>query len=367
LNILNSAYSNVLDIIKEDLTLSYTLSGALMSAYFVGYTIGQVPWGIIADKYGSSKAMILSILGISLSTIFFSFSMNPWTAIITRLLSGLLGAGVFVPNVRLVSGWFSKDRGTVLGILSIGGSMGLITASWIAPLLTVYLGWRTTLIGFGVFGLIVTFSMSQLLKDPKNVKIGKGLKNISTPLKTKTFWILALGQFIRLGGYYTFIAWLPLLLREEFGFNLVTAGLAMSLFNIAGIFANPIGGILSDHFGERAILAVSFILMGLDIWGITGLVNGLLLYCVIFILGWFINFVRSPSFTIIPRLYSPEAAGSISGIQNTFASIGALILPLLLGYVKDMTDSYNSGWKILSILMFSGAILLSTIENSSTK
>jgi NNP family nitrate/nitrite transporter-like MFS transporter len=334
-----------------------------MSAYFVGYTIGQIPWGILADNYGSSKVMTLSILGISISTILFSFSFNPWMAIITRFLSGLLGAGVFVPNVRLVSGWFSKDRGTVLGVLSIGGSMGLVTASWIAPLLTVYLGWRITLVGFGIFGLIITLSMSQLLKDPKDTEIVNGLENISRPLKTRAFWILALGQFIRLGGYYTFIAWLPLLLREEFGFNLVTAGIAMSLFNIAGIFANPLGGLLSDHFGEISILAVSFIFMGLDIWGITGLIGGLFLYGVVFILGWFINFVRSPSFTIIPKLYSPEAAGGISGVHNTFASIGALILPLLLGYVKDITASYSWGWVILSFLMFFGAILLSTIKN----
>ena len=45
LSIMNSAYSYVLSSIKGELTLSYTESGALMSVYFLGYTVGQIPWG----------------------------------------------------------------------------------------------------------------------------------------------------------------------------------------------------------------------------------------------------------------------------------------------------------------------------------
>lgn len=43
LSILNSAYSTVLSLIKDELTLTYTLSGALMSSYFIGYMMGQIP------------------------------------------------------------------------------------------------------------------------------------------------------------------------------------------------------------------------------------------------------------------------------------------------------------------------------------
>jgi MFS family permease len=120
LNIMNAAYSNVLEYIKLELSLNYTQSGALMSAYFVGYAIGQIPWGFMADKFGSRRIMSISVLGVSLSTLLFGFSSNFKIAVITRFLSGLLGAGVFVPSVRLVSGWFKADeRGTALGILNL--------------------------------------------------------------------------------------------------------------------------------------------------------------------------------------------------------------------------------------------------------
>ncbi|MGQ9679571.1 MAG: hypothetical protein ACUVV4_02225 [Candidatus Bathyarchaeia archaeon] len=81
-----------------------------------------------------------------------------------------------------------------------------------------------------------------------------------------------------------------------------------------------------------------------------------LLYIIVFIIGWFINFVRSPMFTIIPRIYGASAAGKVSVAQNTFASLGTLTLPFMLGYAKDATGSYNIGWMILSMLLISGVV-----------
>jgi nitrate/nitrite transporter NarK len=354
LNILNSGYSTVLTLIKKELSLSYTMSGALMSAYFIGYTIGQIPWGLLADYYGSRKIMSSSILGISCATFLFGKSSVFWHAAITRFLSGLLGAGVFVPAVRLVSTWFpSENRGTALGILSIGGSLGLIVASWVTPYASIKLGWRATITIFGLLGIASSVSIYTALRDkPGQVSNPSLLQDISELAVTKSFWALALVQMVRLGSNYAFVAWLPLLLQEEFSLSIVAAGVAFSLFNISGMISNPIGGVFSDRFGERWMLAISFALLGLSAFSLTIIQGELALYGVIITLGWLINFVRSPSFAVIPKLYGVERAGKISGLQNTFASFGALILPLFLGYVRDKTASYWTGWTVLSTLLF---------------
>jgi MFS family permease len=166
LNILNTSYSIVLSLVKTDLTLSYTESGALTSIYFIGYALGQIPWGTMADKIGSKKVMISSVLGIAISTIIFSFATGFWTAALARLFAGLLGAGVFVPGVKLVSDWFPiEERGTALGILSIGGSLGLISSSTLSPRVATIIGWRTTIMGIGLLGLVSTMVMWLTLKD----------------------------------------------------------------------------------------------------------------------------------------------------------------------------------------------------------
>ncbi|MFA9495991.1 MAG: nitrate/nitrite transporter [Candidatus Bathyarchaeota archaeon] len=349
LSVMNAAYTNVLDAIKSDLALTYTWTGALMSAYFIGYTLGQIPWGVLSDRNGSRLTMSLSVLGVSLSTLLFGFSETVTMAVALRFLSGLLGAGIFVPGVKLVSSWFNSDeRGTALGILNIGGSTGMILASWFVPVLSADLGWNNGLKLTGGLGFVSAVLCFTLLKD--NVTERRTLNIRELPVDRREFWGLSLMQFIRLGSYYTFIAWMPLVLREDYGFSIVATSAAMSLLNLAGIFANPLGGWVSDRLDERRVLSGGFIMLAALIFTLALQPVGVLLYVLVFLLGWFLNFSRSPSFTIIPRLFGTDSAGSISGINNTFASFGAFALPLLLGYIRDYTRSYQVGWMMLSAL-----------------
>ncbi len=360
LNILNTSYSIVMALIKADLNLTYTMSGALTSVYFVGYAIGQVPWGGLADRIGSKRVMVASILGIAVSTILFGFAQGFWQAALARLVSGLLGAGVFVPGVRLVSGWFPpEERGTALGIFSIGASVGLISSSTLSPYIATLIGWRATIMGIGLLGLTLTAVMWVTLKDNEAEERTGGDGDLRDVLTDRSFWALGAIQMARLGANYVFIAWLPLLLQEEFGMSLIAAGAAFSLFNIAGMVANPLGGIISDRLGEKIVLLVSFAVLAVSSFAFTLVKGGLPMYLVILVMGWFINFVRSPSFALIPRLYGVERAGRVSGLQNTFASIGALVLPFLIGYIRDTTDSYWAGWIALALIL--GAVAVSAL------
>lgn len=362
LNLMNSAYSNVLETIKAEMGLSYTQSGALMSAYFVGYMLGQIPWGMLADSRGSRPTITLSVLGVSASTMLFGLSRTVAFAMASRFLSGLLGAGIFVPSVRLVSAWFnSEERGTALGVLNIGGSVGLVAASWAVPLISLDAGWRLTIRSAGAIGVAAGAAVWFLLRDrddPNN----RGLNLSSLPFRDRDFWLLAFTQFIRLGSYYTLIAWLPLVLKEEYGLSIVATSGALSLFNLAGMLANPLGGVVSDRVGKRSVLMASFALLGLDVLFFAGRLTGLWVYLAVLVLGWFINFVRSPSFTIISDVFGTEAAGSISGVHNTFASLGALVLPYTLGFIKDYTLSYRLGWLSVSLFMFIGVGLFSQVR-----
>lgn len=357
LSIMNAAYTNVLDSIKTDLTLTYTWTGALMSAYFVGYTIGQIPWGVLSDRYGSRTIMSLSVLGVSVSTLLFGFSETIIYAVAIRFMTGLLGAGIFVPGVKLVSSWFDSDeRGTALGILNIGGSAGLILASWVVPLLSMRIGWNLGLTITGAIGICSAIICYLLLKDRNTDSPPLNLKEL--PLNRKEFWYLSFMQFIRLGSYYTFIAWMPLVLREDYGFSVIATSTAMSILSFAGMLANPIGGMVSDKLDERRVIVGGFLILGVLVLILLTKPAGALLYTLVFLLGWFLNMTRSPSFTIISRLFGTEAAGSISGINNTFASFGAFALPLFLGYIRDYTQSYTIGWLVLATLSIFSSVLV---------
>lgn len=132
------------------------------------------------------------------------------------------------------------------------------------------------------------------------------------------------------------------------------------------MLSNPLGGVISDRVGERLMLFLTF--MGLAPAAI--LLNhsgsGSILYLTVLLIGWLVNFSRSPSFTIIPKLYGVESAGRVSGIHNTFASLGALALPFMLGYVRDVTSTYGLGLMIIPILMFLGALSAAFVKAPRT-
>jgi cyanate permease len=90
------------------------------------------------------------------------------------------------------------------------------------------------------------------------------------------------------------------------------------------------------------------------------------MYLSIIGIGWGINFIRSPHFAILPKLYGVQVAGQISGILNTFASAGALLLPLLLGAVRDITASYFIGWVLLALILLSAGISLFALKVSNS-
>jgi nitrate/nitrite transporter NarK len=362
LAIMNSAYSYVLGSIKGELLLSYTESGALMSAYFTGYMIGQLPWGVLADRFGSRRVMAVSVFGVSVATVLFGFGTDFLSLAFTRFLAGLLGAGVFVPSVRLIAGWYeTRERGTALGLLNVGGSIGLIVVTWVSPLLAMSYGWRLSLIIQGMTGVASSLLIWFFLSDGVKGRSISGSAVLSA-IRQRSFWVLAVAQFIRLGSYYTFLAWLPLMLREDYGLDVLLVGTAMSLFNLAGMLSNPAGGLLADVAGEKRVLMGCFLLLAVNVYTFTVLQGGTLILMASFILGWLINFVRSPAFTIIPRLFGAETSGSLSGLHNTFASLGALALPLMLGVVKDATSSYDIGWLTLSSLMIIGTALIAVIK-----
>jgi len=71
LSAVNTAYSAMLTIIMGDLNLNYTEGGLLTTAYFIGYALGQIPWGYLADRFKTGKVIALSTLGFSIFMLLF--------------------------------------------------------------------------------------------------------------------------------------------------------------------------------------------------------------------------------------------------------------------------------------------------------
>jgi MFS family permease len=122
--------------IAEDLSLSRTQVGWLLSAFFWSYAIVQVPSGWLTDRLGGRLTLTLYVLAWSLFTGWTGLAIGFVSLFVLRLGVGAGQAGAYPTAASLVSRWMPfSQRGTASSIIALGGRVG----GAMAPLLTAYL------------------------------------------------------------------------------------------------------------------------------------------------------------------------------------------------------------------------------------
>ncbi len=362
LGIVNSAYPPILPLIKEELGLTYTESGMFTTAYFIGYAIGQIPWGYMADRFGGGRAMAMSVLSTSIATTLSGTTTTGLEIVVWRLLAGLLGAGVFVPGVRVISEWFPPGRrGMAIGLFGAGTSVGGILAAVSSPLVAISYGWRWSIWLFSFLGLLSVPPMWMGLgvtAGGRN-REGKRLGSMRSVISKGSFWILGLDQLVRLGMLYALTTWVPTYLFETQGYSLIMASMSITIINVAGILASPVGGLISDRVGEVSVIAASLAALIPCLYALATMRNLVVVWASVALLGWLVNSTRGPMFAILPKLFGVDMVGVSTGYQNTLASTGAVILPFIVGSLRDYAASFEVGW--FSLMTFCGAGAIATL------
>ncbi len=128
--------SMLLVYIREDLGIDIERAGLLISAFFWGYALGQVPAGWLSDRFGARHMLALYILTWSLLTGLLGTAQSFWPAVLLLFGCGLAQAGAYPTAAGIVSKWVPfASRGRASGVISTGGRVGGVASQ----LLTAYL------------------------------------------------------------------------------------------------------------------------------------------------------------------------------------------------------------------------------------
>jgi len=358
----NTVLSPLLVLVKGSLNLDYSAAGFIIAAYSLGYSIGQIPWGYIADRFGS-KALALSLFGTGVTSFLFGTSTSFYEAAAWRIINGFASAGIFVPTIRIIVSHFAESRGTAVGVSSLGSSIATILSPTIFSIVATLYEWRYSVYLSSVPSFIASLFVWFRLR---NVAIKENLRSLPKDERnlfgSREFWVLGYGQFVRLGFHYVLVGWLPTFLFEARGFGFVIAASTVSVIGIISLLGNPLGGILADKLGHVKILVLSFVGLAVGGASLAFTTNQPLLWVIVVFLGVFVNTLRAPIFAILPDLFGIDRAGRATGYQNTFASLGSLLLPFIFGIVRDTTGSFFDGWIILAILVLAASYLMTTVK-----
>ena len=336
-----------LPLIREDLGMSFAQAGLLSAVSTLTYALGQIPAGVLADRFGPKRLFFLGILGSTLLSFNFGTLETYSGAIANQVVSGAFRALIFAPGLTLVASWFPSDRkATAMGVYVIGGVSGNILLSLVGPLLAGRFGWRPTFMAFALLGVCIAFVFLAWGKEkPTGSRHPVGMLDAFELFRYPIMWVCAGIQFIRFAVTTSFNFWLPSMLVSDRGLSLEAAGLITAMGALLTAAANPLGGYVSDRLRNPPLVIGASLAALACTSGLVVVVDSIpLLVLVIAVNSIFLQFYFGPLFSVPLEVLGPRVAGMSAGFSNMFANLGALTFAYALGVVKDAAGVFKWGF-----------------------
>lgn len=338
--------SGLLPILKEQLHLSASQASLLVAVPVIIGSLGRLPVGALADKFGGSRVTAIILLLSAAATLLLGFARTYDEYLLSAGLIGIAGTS-FASGISFVSRWFEPgEQGTALGIFG-AGNIGHSIAVFSVPLLIGVLGTSWTIWTFALVAALCAFILATFANDAwtdQNRQKGEGLIKIF--FGRGMSWVLSLLYFQTFGGFVTLAIYLPLLLLDVFHLTPADAGLRTAVFVLFATGMRPLGGWLSDLIGGGRVLALVFAgLVPCGFWlgshDLGYFTVGVLSAAVLVGLG------NGAVFKLVPD-YFPGNVGTVTGLVGAAGGMGGFFPPLVLGYARDHVGSYAPGFLALS-------------------
>ena len=369
-----SAISLFLPIIRQDLDLSFTQGGTISAITVFVYALMQIPAGFLADRYGLKKIFFFGVLGTTILTLMFGFITEYWQALFIQGTSGIFRAFLFAPGVALLASWFPPERrATAMALSLIGLFSGQLIISVTGASFVKYFNWRFPFFFFASIGILSSFVYLVFSKPSPSYSTAQkvGLKEVFDLFRHLFMWICGGVQYVRLAVMQSITFWLPSLLIDEKGLSLQVTGYLIALRAILTVPSNLLGGVVSDRLkNPPLVIGISLIILSITSVLIVIGNNMSLIITAIVINAMFIQFYFGPIFAAPVEVYGAHMTGTLTGFGNFFANLGAFSFIYLLGYLKDKTGLFESGFYAIGALCVVGivfTVLMDRLRKSMKK
>ncbi|VEF46786.1 major facilitator [Bacillus freudenreichii] len=357
-------------VIGEDLSLTKAQIGMLPAALFLGQSLVSLPAGLLADKIGSRKLlMMLAVcLGASFFLMTFTSSLIPLLLVV---VIGGIGYGASHPATnRGIMFWFpAEKRGTAMGIKQMGVTFGSAMAALLLLPLAGYWGWRPTVLIASAILLAAAILTYFSYKEPEEKKSSvlsarkiNNQKNIKNLLKNKPLMFVTLSALILSGSQMMLNTYLVLFSYEKLGISLFLSGTLLVVSEVGGSFGRIGWGVISDRLfkGERIIVLFIISLMAACVSLLVALLPATASYWMMipiaFLFGFSVSGFNGIWMNATTELVPRNQSGLATGFSITVGSWGVIIGPPLFGLILDVTGSYRMGWffvtSIMMVVMF---------------
>jgi MFS family permease len=363
----------VIPMAAAELGLTAAQAGGFMSAFFFGYLITQLPGGLLSDRFGTRKVLLVSLLLMGVFTIGITWVPGFLSGAVLRFFAGIGSGAVLAASVKGVYDYFGPEhRATAMGFFMASAPLGLLLANLISPAVAASYGWRSSFLVAGSLTLFA-FGLSWLTlprRSEASMKSTGRYESIGTTLKIllthRDLMLTAAAGFFAMWGTWGTLTWANAYMIQGMGLSLKQAGQTMALFGLGALIGQPVAGWLADRFRCRRRQTGMVILAGfavlLWLFGINKDTRQLfvlvpLLGAGAFIFGPVLN-------TFISELVAAHQVATAIGFCNGVWQVGSLISPVAAGILLDRTGSYPWAFAVLAAGPLLAVFLLALVRAS---
>lgn len=362
----------VIPLAARELELTAAQAGGFMSAFFLGYLITQLPGGMLADRLGTRKVLLASLLFMGIFTLSLAWVPGFRTGLLLRFLAGIGSGAVLAAAVKGVYDYFEPSRrATAMGWFMASGPLGLLLANLAAPQLAAAFGWRASFLAAGSLTLVSLGVAWLLLPASENGRAdGNGSKEtgLGGLLANRDLMLTATAGFFAMWGTWGTLTWANAYMHQGLGLSLPQSGKIMAMFGLGALVGQPAAGWLSDCFPRQRRQAAMAILVffGLMLLWFGYNRDSTLLPVIAPLLGAG-AFIFGPVLnTFISELVAPAKVGTAIGFCNGIWQLGSLVSPLVAGMLLDRTGSYLWAFAMLAAGPLLAVLFLAMVRRSGS-
>ncbi|MBI2830292.1 MAG: MFS transporter [Chloroflexi bacterium] len=359
--------SPLLPSIREEFKLDYTQTGFMLAALNLTMGFANLPAGWLADRVGRRLLITISICGVGLFGLLIGFVQSYWMMVALLVLFGAISGGYHVSASPLIAASTEpKKQGSALGLHMIGGTGSLLVAPLAAVSMAAVWGWRGPYIALSIpiiiFGVVFYVLLGRKLsakeKSPDTVSVRAETMPATDsdakamPKPTRRGVLVPFMVLTVLAGalLWTPIAFLPLFLTDKFGASQIAVGVFVSTVALGGFISAPLGGYLSDRFGQVRVMVILVALAAPLIFLLNVVPYGVLLGALLIGVGM-IAATRIPIGESFIITHAPERHRSmILGVYYFSAQEFSAVLTPVLGKLIDLTD-FTTAFNVAAAVM----------------
>ena len=363
----------VIPLAARELELTAAQAGGFMSAFFLGYLITQLPGGMLADRLGTRKVLLASLLFMGIFTLSLAWVPGFRTGILLRFFAGIGSGAVLAASVKGVYDYFEPSRrATAMGWFMASGPLGLLLANLAAPQIAAAFGWRASFLAAGSLTLVSLGVAWLLLPASENGRAdGNGSKEtgLGGLLANRDLMLTATAGFFAMWGTWGTLTWANAYMHQGLGLSLPQSGKIMAMFGLGALAGQPAAGWLSDCFPRQRRQAAMLILVffGLMLLWFGYNRDSTLLPVIAPLLGAG-AFIFGPVLnTFISELVAPAKVGTAIGFCNGIWQLGSLVSPLAAGMLLDRTGSYIWAFAMLAAGPLLAVLFLAMVRRSGSE